>query len=77
MHAFSSSEIKKYLVTAPAIGKGRSLLLDADDLLHVLIGRICGHQVMIGQLILLHDALRRSKDSGNQVLTGCVCNVKD
>lgn len=69
-----------HLVTAPAIGKRRSLFLDADDFLHVLIGRICGHQVVIGQLILLHDAFGSSKKHArlvNQLCAGCAWNVQD
>lgn len=51
----------KYLVAAPTISKRRPLLLDADDLPHVLVGRVGGHQVMIGQLVLLHYACTENK----------------
>ena len=45
-----------YLVAAPAVGEGGSLFLDADHLPHVLVGRVPGHQVVVGQLVVLHDA---------------------
>lgn len=52
---------KKHLITAPAVGEGRPLFLDAHDLPHVLVGGVGGHQVVIGQLVLLHDACKENK----------------
>lgn len=50
----------EYLITAPTICKWRPLFLNADNLSHVLIGRIGGHQVVIGQLILLHNSCQKN-----------------
>lgn len=45
---------RPHLVARPPVGEGGPQLLHAHDLPHVLIGRVTGHEVMIGKLVLLH-----------------------
>lgn len=52
-----------YLVAAPAVSERRPLFLYADDLYHVLVGRVSGHQVVVRQLVVLHNACRGKRIS--------------
>lgn len=60
--------MKKIYLTAPVIRNWRPLFLNADDLSHVLVGRVSGDKVMIGQLIVLYNTCKENKNLSEWIL---------
>lgn len=48
--------LKCHLVAVPAVGHRRPQSFNTNHLQHVLIGRVGGNHLVVGQLVVLHDA---------------------